>query len=446
MAAAQQAQVMTAAQLSSMSPAQQQAYFAGLAPDQAQAAQADLVSYVRAQNAAYLSQAIRKIAVCPPVAGGVTQPYAVGQSLLFNFPTAAGAFAKELIITLNLTVTPATGTSATYALCAAAPWSVIQEVQILYNGMQGRLRPYLMKVFDQLRGYGRVAPIGSNTAGGNMQSIAAIQTALNSGTPIVTGSGNVWNLVFRIPLNALHELSAEGMLPVQGSGTKPQINIMCCGTALGPDPLLNVLAATGGSGNAVTITGSVKCEIGYFDGTNYGGPNPLNLNLNGLPTVQYIIETPLTPLSAGVMQRQRIAALLQHYYVISLLIDGQQSTSFSTVGNLINLELDQDSVGQNRFFGFGQSNNVSVMDYFENIRRTIGQDLDQGVIPWIAAEVFNQESADTRMGTQFLNMTAGGWTDVHHAYQVNAVGAVAGINPRVETFLISMNPAGLVLV
>jgi hypothetical protein len=442
---AQQSQVVTAAQLAGMSPAQQQAYFSSVPADQAAAQRAQLANFKRSANAQYLQQCIRKIAVCPPVAGGVTQPYGVSSSLLYNFPTAAGAFASELVITLNLTVTPATGTAATYALNAAAPWSLIQEIQILYNGMQARIRPYILRVFDQMRGYARMAPIGSQTGGGNLNSIAAIQTALNSGTPFTVGSGNVWNLVFRVPLNALHQMAGEGMLPIQGSGTKPQVNIITATALLGTDPLLNLAAATGGSGNAVTAVGTVKCEIAYYDGTNMGGPNPLSFFLDGLGTVQWIFETPLTPLSAGTMQRQRIAALLQHYYVISIVIDAQQSTAFSTVGNFVNLELDQDSVGQNRFFAYGQSNNVSIYDFFENIRRTLGQDLDNGVIPWVAAEVLNTEDADNRMGTQILNMTAGGWTDVHHAYQLTAVGGVGTITPRVETYLISLNPAGLVL-
>jgi hypothetical protein len=453
--AGQAPQVVTAAQLASMSPAQQQAYFNNLPPDQAAQQQAQLVAYKRGQNAAYLAQAVRKIAVAPPVSGGTTQAWAAGASLLYNFPTAAGAFAAELLITANLTVTPATGTSATYFTNPSAPWSVFQEVQVLYNGMQCRLRPYLIKVFDTMRGYAHMAPIGGNTPGGVAAPAAAgnqlfanatLSTALYSGVPAVVGSANTWNFVFRIPLNALHQLSAEGMLPMQGSGTKPQVNIICAGLTMADDPLLFPLSANGGSGNAVTITGTVKCEIVYYDGTNFGGPNPISLDITGLPTVQYIIETPLTPLAGGVMQRQRIAALLQHYYVVSILIDAQQKGAFATVGNIVNLELDQDSVGQNRFFAFGQSNNVSPNDFFENIRRTFGQDLDAGVIPWIAAEAYNTEDADTRMGTQVLNMTAGGWTDVHHAYQVTAVGAVATITPRVETFLVSLNPAGLVLV
>lgn len=442
-AATQDAPVVTAAQLAAMTPDQRSAYLGTLDAQQAAQVQAQLVDYKTKSNARYLAQCVEKIAFCPPVAGGITQPYAAGSSLLFNFPTASGAFAYDLIVTLALTVTPATGTSATYALNAAGIWALINEIQILFNGTQARIRPYIVKEYDILRGKSAASPFGSTILAG--QSVASIQSYLNSGTALTVGSGNTWNLVFRIPLNALHMHSAIGMLPIMGSGTKAQVNVILPSGALGVDPLLQAVAPTGGSGNAVTVTGTVKVEVAYHDGTHLGNPTPMNLDPTGIPTCQYIFDTPLTPLSAGLIMRQRIASLLQHYYVFGIIIDGNQSNKFAAVTNIQALELDQDSVGQNKFFQYGTANNVSVYDFYERLRRTLQQDVDEGFIPWVAAEIFGQENPDNRLGGQVLNMTAGGWTDVHHGYQVGTVGGVGGIAPRVEMYLISLNPQGLVL-
>jgi hypothetical protein len=55
----------------------------------------------------------------------------------------------------------------------------------------------------------------------------------------------------------------------------------------------------------------------------------------------------------------------------------------------------------------------------------------------------NTVDPSNREGVALLNMTANGWTDVHHGYQVAAVGAVSGVTPRVVTHVIAINPAGL---
>src|SRR5215469_14478206 len=76
---------------------------------------------LRAQsNASYLANTFRKVANCPPTNGGVQQAYTAGTALYYNFPTASGAFATDILITLNVNFTPATGTAATYAINAAS--------------------------------------------------------------------------------------------------------------------------------------------------------------------------------------------------------------------------------------------------------------------------------------------------------------------------------------
>lgn len=443
---------LTTGQLAAMTPAQQQAYLSSMDAQSAAQQQSALQAYKAQSNASYLALCVEKIGTCFPASGGITANYVPGTTLIFNFPTASGGFAKDLLITCNINLTPATGTAMAYAYTAAGFYGLFNEIQILFNGTQARVRPYLLKVIEM--GRARSNPTPGAVVSGN--HIAAVDTALAQVAPTLTpGSPAQFNVVFRLPLNVLHALSPVGMLPIQGAGTKAQIVVMCSSAVFGSDPMANAIYPTAGTaGGAVTVNAgsTVKIECIYMDGTNYNSPQPLSLDLVGVPTAQYIIDTPLTPLSAGIVMRQRIATLLQHYLVIAVVMDGLLSNTFAAVGNIVGLELDQDSVGQNKFWQYGTANNVSVNDFWEHVRHTWTQDFDQGVIPFIWAQVYGQENPDNRMGNQILNMTAGGWTDVHHGYILTAVNAASSgfngataITGRVELYLVSLNPAGLVM-
>jgi len=100
--------------------------------------------------------------------------------------------------------------------------------------------------------------------------------------------------------------------------------------------------------------------------------------------------------------------------------------------------------------GWAYNNNISIYDYYDRrIRRMLGQDLDEGVIPWITGPSRGVIDASNRNGTQWLNMTQGGYPAASHLYQVTTTSGQSTIDgypaatPRVEMFLISENPAGL---
>lgn len=433
--------VLTPSQLAGLSPADRRAYFSSLPQGDQARAMAAYAEARRIANAHYMAASIPKWAVCPPASGsGTTQNYAAGTTLLWNLPTAGGAFAQALLFTCNLTLTMAAGASALYAANAGAPYNLFSEVRVLYNGVQVRTHPIITKYMAALRGYDRARPSVAL-----QNNNATLDAALVGTTPVAVGA-NTWNFVFRLPLAVLHEAHPAGCLPMMGSGTQAQVALDCAPGALGADPLLFATAATTGTGQAVTVTGTIKIEVIYFDGTNLYSPTPLKLDLDGEPTAQYYIDTPVTPLAAGVTTRQRIATLLQHYFVIAIVIDGQQSTTFSTIANLQGFELDEDSVGQNVLMRFGTGTNISINDYYEWIRYFFTQDLDQGVIVWVAGAQRGQTNPSNREGQQILNMVPGGWTDINHGYNLIAIQGVAGITARVQTYLVSANPAGLLIV
>lgn len=440
---AQPTQVMTSASLAGLSPAERQAYFQSLSPDQSQAAQADFASYVKRANAHYMALTQKKRAYCPPLGGGTTATFAAGASLVFDFPSAGGAFAEALEVVCNIGLTFAAGTGATYALNQLAPLTLFDRIMVTLNGQQHNFRPYILNYLGLLRGYGKSGEPTSVLAGNSDSNYQAIM----NGTEAVTSGTNQWKFMFRIPLNPLNEVNPAGMLPMMSNGAKPQITIQCAPTLMGNDPILNAVRTTAGTGAAVTVgaTATIQVNVIYRDGTNKWSPSALALDLSNVPTVQYIQDQTLTQFVAGVINRQRITTLLQHYLVLSAVVDGVTAGSLAATSNLGYFELAMDSVGQNTFYRFGTGTNIAVYDYFEDLRRQFGQDLPEGIIPWVVGWGENTSNTDNREGVAALNMMEGGWTDVHIGINPTSTGANSN-GPRVETHLVALNPAGLKLV
>jgi len=443
-----QAPVITPNQLIGMSPSQRAAFLDEAYPDpKSRAAAQQQYTDMRADlNRQYMEGTLPKWAICPPSgSAGTFNTYATGTTLYWNLPTASGAFCTDLLFEVNVSLAFAAGASAVYAANAAAPYSLFSEIRLVFgSGNQVRTIPYITKILFPTRGYDRSLPSKA------LQNANATIDSNIVGTTAVAAGNQTWAMYFRIPLAALHASSPAGAIPMMGTGTQAQIQMDCCATLLGPDPLTNIAAVVSGTGHAITVNGgsTVKCFALYRDGTNFGGPKAMYLDLDGEPTAQYYIDTPLNGLSAGVMNRQRIQTLLKHYKVINIVIDGQQSNKFSAVTNLAGFEFDEDAVAQNKLLAFGAgTNNLDIYLYYEWMRHTFAQDLDEGVILWASGAERNQQNPSNGTGQQVLNMLPnGGWTDINWAVQPTAVGGVANISTRVVTLLVSENPQGLVLV
>lgn len=426
-----------------MSPAQRSAYFGSLPPEQQDAARAEYAAYADQANAQFMALAIRKVAAMTPQGGGVTANFSPGQAITWNFPTAGGAYAKDLIVTCNLTVACAAGTGATYAVNAGGVLALFDRIQVILNGVQHNFRPFWLKTLWQLFGYSH-APMPLTVLAGN--SDATIQGQMLSTIPVASGN-NTWTFKFRVPLNPLNPLNPAGLLPMQSNGTQPQLTITCAPSIMGNDPILNAVRTTAGTGASVTVTGTIQVDVEYLDGTNLYTPTALGLDLSEQPTAQYITEQQISNIVAGTINRGRVTTLMQHYLVLDALCDGSTAGSYiSGLTNIQYMSLDMDSVGQNSFYKYGSASgtNISIFDYYERMRTVYGQDVDEGIIPWVVAWGNHSSNASNRDGVAVLNMTPGGWPDVNRAYQVGATGANA--NPRVETLLISLNPVGLAIV
>jgi len=441
---------LSPAQIAQLPASEQQQYMKGLSPAQQQIVAQEVQQQIISANRKFMRNSVERVAYMPVTGGsGVSATYSAGTTLYFDFPTVPG-FAKGILITYSITVNPAAGSSATYAVNAAAPWSIFSELQVLYNGPQIRTHPYVMKLLDQTLGFSRGAQ-NRVLAGTNDATIAA---SIVGQTNFTVGSNVTWTGKLFLPLNALGNDTVPGVLPIAGVGNKPQLKLTCTPSWLGLDPLLNVMSPVAGTGHAMTgLTGSINCDMVYVDGTNMDAPSPYSLNWQTEPTLQYYWDTPLTPFSQNTIQRQTISTKLKHWYVFSVIIDGAVTTGatqFAALANILGFTLGPDQVGQQTFANFNISNNVSIYDYYDRyVRRCFGQDLDDGVIAWVTGPSRNVVDGDNRNGTLALNMTAGGFPAATHSYQMNsysyqsAIAGFAACTPRVETFLISENAAGL---
>jgi len=450
MAVAQAPTPLTGAQLAALSPQARAQYFAQLPPAQQAAAQQAYQQAIVQINRNYLKNTVTKKAVCPPASGsGTQQNFALGQTLPFNVPTAENAFLEGFFVRITGNFDFAAGASAVYAATKSRELALIDNITVLYNGTQAKLRPYHLNILQRLTGSMQPGWPNSVVAG---SSNAVTNTYLSQGALPVTGANQAVTLEFYVPLNALHIQDVRGLLPIDGSSTTCQINIQCAAQLLGNDPVLNTWYAVSGTGHAITFNGGVAPVVQliakYRDGTSYTGVNALPINLGGMGTVQYFIDVPLTPLTAGNILRQKITILDQIYYAISVLIDGQQATDYALDANIQVLEFGRDSTGFNIFWKYGTGTNMSVQEYFDDLRFwTMEQDLPQGVVPWVYAPVYNEPDPSNMNGTHVLNTdpNKSGWTDIHYGMQVGSLAAtLSGVTPRIETFLVYVNSAGLI--
>lgn len=455
--------LLTTNQIANLPPSQQSAYVNSLSPSEKQLVMAELANKKQKDNRNFMRKSFERIAYMPASGGsGNTQAYTPGTTLVYDFPVIGGGYAKGILIRFSINLTFAAGTGATYGLNPAAPFNIFSELQVIYNGQQIRTHPYVIKVLDQIYGYAKYPQ--QNGVVANMQNSATVNTfegvnAPAAGTITNTFNGAVtgtttWVGAMYLPLNALGIDSVPGLLPIMGVGNKPQLKLICAPSFMGNDPLLNPVAATAGSGQSVTInqgaTTFVSCDLVYQDGSTMNDPNGVALDLTTEPTLQYYWDTPLNPLSPNLLMRQHISTLLEHVYVITVLIDGQTLRQFSTINNITSMQLSADAVGQQNFLSFNIANNIPVGDYYDRyVRRVHGQDLDEGVFIFVDAPTRGVTDSDDRSGVQTLNMQPGGYPAATHAYQVSAVSGMTVFDggpkatPRVECFLVSLNYQGL---
>ena len=446
------AQPITIEQLASMTPSDQQAYVAGLPADQqavvqAQLAQVNKRSLMQA-GADYMARTIDKEAICVMTNGGaLSQSWPAGGGLLsFTVPQTLNGWLRGYKIRLSLTVTNAAGTSAVYALTAGGVLGLIQQVTLWYGNNQQQFPLRVLLDYYQLQGqwqqnpWQNVPAIGRNTA--------SIDTYLSGGNsfPVATGA-NSWTVEVFVPCNWVHLLDVRGMLPISGGQTQPTITLLCNSAPFGADPMKNVLYAVSGTGHATTITGTVSVYAVYRDGDSLGTRQKLALSVGNLGTMQAFYDGTLNQLTANQTQPYQLIHIGRHYTVLAYVIDAQASQTFCATTNISQIDVVKDAAGSNILWRAGGDTNLDIREWFATrIRAPLGQDLQEGVIPFVFAQGSNTVNIDNTDGIDVFDNTPGnGWPAAQFRVKVGAVGAL-GSGPRVEYYTIFENPQGLVVI
>lgn len=408
-----------------------------------QAAAAQAAAMQKFANHQFMALTVNKEALAPQSNGGaLNQSFSAGQPLYYTVPSANNGFMTGFWVQCKLTATMAAGSSATYRLNAGAPLTLIDSIQVQYGGQQHNFRPYILKYLSQLRG--NLAQIQPRTIVAG-QSDTYLQGYYNGAPFGVAVGANTWNFSFYVPMNILHPQDVRGILPIQASDTQCQIVVNCANAPYGADPILSAVTTGGsGTGQAVTVTGTIAVIIEYKDGQSYSTTNALQPNLNGVQTVQILRDSLLTNVTAQQVFRQKLSFLKKYAWVFATIVDGQQSNQYATTANMQIIEATADATGNRPFWRVGLNTNLDVREFYNDLSGKmgglLGQDTDEGILPIVYAPIFQQADPSMLEGQHYLDMSIGsGWTDFHYGVQLNAVGAVSGISPRFETHCVILN-------
>lgn len=446
------AQPITIEQLASMTPSDQQAYIAGLPADQQAVVQAQLSQVSKKSQmqagADFLARTIRKSAICPMTNGGaLAQAYpAAGGTLSFTVPQTLNGWLEGFVVKFVGTMTLGAGAGAVYALTGAGPLALFRNITLWYGNNQISIPARV--IFDYFRLRRRLAqnPWESIVAGSGL-NVAAVDTYLSNGNAFpVAVAANVWSFEVFIPCNWIHGLDVRGMLPISGGMTQPTVQITCSGAPFGTDAMINAVCSAGGAGHVATTAGTVTVIAKYRDGDSMTTRQKLALSVGGLGTMQAFYDGTLNGLVALANQNYQLKHIGRHYYVLAYVIDNVASTAFSTDANINQIDIVKDASGSNVLVRYGGDTNVNILEFFADKRRIFGQDMPEGVIPFVHAPESNVITPDNADGINIFDNTPGnGWPAANFRIQVAAVGAV-GAGPRIEYYTIYENPQGLVTV
>lgn len=369
----------------------------------------------------------------PLIGGNLSGPYAVGSTLNFIMGPVNDGWLEAIELDLNIQITMATAVATPNK---AFPWNLISAITVNLDGQISYVEPYFAcYLLPRMK-----RRLGQDMSTGN---IAGIQNTdeqnlvYNVPGSLAVGANNI-RVRFYFPLNALHPLDGSGLLPTQGTQDPVQINVICPNQLIGPDPLLH--PATSATGAAtVTGTSTVTCYGWVRDGRTMWTPGEqLSFYPGGLPQVSYDREPDVINLVAGSIVRGQLTKVLKVYYGVMAIVDGNQSNNFAINTNINSWDLSADSSGNFKYKQYGLEN-VPVDLYFGRLRRIFGQDFPEGLIPFVYAGQDNLAEPGHGNGNNVLNMTQGGWTSLYQGVNLATIGGVAGIQPRVHTWILGTN-------
>lgn len=408
------------------------------------------------RNANFLTLTQMKLA--PMIAVGSNAqgkaPFRMSDTIEFNFPNQTIGVAETVILlfTVQFTYTPAGG-SPTIALNAGGAYNFFRDIVVRYgSGEMHRAHPWFYAIVDgMLRGYNRTS--GDRLFTG-ANAVPGLQNVLRNGLTVNSGV-NTWKFGIRIDLNPLSDDVLAGLLPINGSNSGT-VSIRTNPTITGNDPLEHVIK-TNGTIALDTANSTIEATVLYRNGETKTQLQPFALpSFNGEPTYVTRTEADFSITTAQQFSSQQITNVGQHYFVIGAVVDGLQSDRLSTVdyglgtGNIKGWRLTKDQAGLDAFEQYGFPSLLPAYASGWEFRRQFGQDLEEGLFPWVYATGQNVNNASNRNGRACLNMdeSENAWRAVYHQYYLNAFGSIGvnGIRPRIVCWEGTVVPAGLSVI
>ncbi len=439
----------------------------GMPKESQQQVQAQLALLAQlAANDRYMREAIVKSS--PALTNGAaTQPYSLGVPLTFDMPQPNNGFIRGIIVRTKLNITlNDPDADATWALTAAGQDAIYDTIEVRYNNVQIKARPWYLRQLA-LAGALPLVPrnskwAASTDAGAAEDDILAdylTETnfpAVSSGVAVQFVS-DIW-----VPFNVGRRNEPRGLLPSMKGETGVQVILNTPSALLGPHPIFNAVTNTDVEQDGTLVlnagSGTTAAVIAVFsDGECYQMPAALPYNMSVLDgTIQMLQDNQLTNLSAGasVVNRGKLNILGKHQYVILTCVDGQQGSScVADNSNIVFISMDKDDVGANSFYRYGTGTNLDVQEFFRiqrGVHRNI--DLDPGVLFMVQAPLIGQSAEGALDGSQYWDNTTNGWPALHYGVSFTTLASGAygsqsvAVKPMIEPFTCHINPQGLVPV
>jgi hypothetical protein len=166
---------------------------------QKQPTAAELAALQMQKNNQFMSYSFEQAIKANSQNGTVYQP---GQTLNFDAPIVAGAYATKITIRHNVTLDwDGVGTAK---LNAAAPHNLVNQMNVSFGNKQITAHPYLAKVLDYMEGYARQEQ--DDAPGFKLSEIDAMLKSVP--TTIVSGE-NKFKFDTTFDLNQLHPQSVN---------------------------------------------------------------------------------------------------------------------------------------------------------------------------------------------------------------------------------------------
>ena len=362
--------------------------------------------------------------------------FTTSKTINFNAPIISGGFANEITLRVKLKI-DVDGTTGALKPTASYPYSLVNRVKILFGNDVQNVHPYVAYINDLLEGYGRQSQ--SDVLGKRSATIDNLLNKIPQGD--LTAGEHEFDFEITLPLNSLHEGSANGLIPLTSAGTTLQIQASTCQNLVGNDALENPLYTTGDF-TATVVEGKVEVIVGYRDYSSFYTSQSIQPDISGLPSVQLIELPAISNLSQGTVNNVSFRNPYLTAKIFHIVVDGVSPAKFSSADNISSFSYDKAENSNSAFLRFDESNG-GMRTYYKMIRSVVGNDLPEGVLVMdatVGVPGRNIANVSSKQGVNYMNLIE--YPAARFGVKVDKVDT-AKTTPRVISFAHILNDKGV---